>query len=294
MSPSGLYKMPPRRYLSEQTLLRLLLATGTDNRDQDDGSPCNVFTFDINSKKSRLPLARNAARKLRTLRHPGVIKVLDTIETEANVYIITEKVTPLRWQVKRRSLSQETIKWGLHSISSTLKFINEDASSVHGAIRVSSVYTSESGEWKLGGFEVLSSMKEEDAIIYNYGSLVPDSTRFAPPEIASNGWSAIKRNPIGAADAFGLGTLLFEVSNGSFMGTEQLGQTKNIPASMIQSYRRLVNANPKLRLSAAHFFEQGKKSGGFFVTPLILITETAENLGLKTEAERDDFLRYVH
>lgn len=52
------------------------------------------------------------------------------------------------------------------SVQTTLKFINEDASSVHGAVRVSSVYTSESGEWKLGGFDILSSMKEDDAIIY--------------------------------------------------------------------------------------------------------------------------------
>jgi hypothetical protein len=37
---------------------------------------------------------------------------------------------------------------------------------VHGYIRASSVFTSESGEWKLGGFEVLSSMKDDDAIIY--------------------------------------------------------------------------------------------------------------------------------
>lgn len=49
---------------------------------------------------------------------------------------------------------------------STLKFINDDASSVHGAVRASSVFTSESGEWKLGGFDILSSMKEDDAIIY--------------------------------------------------------------------------------------------------------------------------------
>ena len=52
------------------------------------------------------------------------------------------------------------------SAQTTLKFINEDASSVHGAVRVSSIYTSESGEWKLGGFDILSSMKEDDAIIY--------------------------------------------------------------------------------------------------------------------------------
>lgn len=48
----------------------------------------------------------------------------------------------------------------------TIKFINDEASSVHGALRVGSIYTSESGEWKVGGFEVLSSMKDDDAIIY--------------------------------------------------------------------------------------------------------------------------------
>lgn len=47
---------------------------------QDDSSACSVFTFDIAANKSRLPLAKNAVRKSRTLRHPGVIKVLDTIE----------------------------------------------------------------------------------------------------------------------------------------------------------------------------------------------------------------------
>lgn len=36
------------------------------------------------------------------------------------------------------------------------------------------MFASESGEWKLGGFEVLSSMKEDDAIIYvGYPGLVP-------------------------------------------------------------------------------------------------------------------------
>ena len=28
------------------------------------------------------------------------------------------------------------------------------------------MYTSESGEWKLGGFDILSSMKDDDAVIY--------------------------------------------------------------------------------------------------------------------------------
>lgn len=31
---------------------------------------------------------------------------------------------------------------------------------------MSSIFTTESGEWKLGGFEVLSSMKDDDPVIY--------------------------------------------------------------------------------------------------------------------------------
>lgn len=257
---------------------------------KEDGSTCSIFTFEIAAQRSLLPLAKNASRKLRTLRHPGVIKVLDVIENETHIYIATEKVTPLQWHTKRKSLSEETIKWGLHSIASTLKFINNEAASVHGNIRAGSVYTSESGEWKLAGFEILSSMNEDDAIIYNYGSLVPDSGRYAPPEVVNGGWSAVKKNPLSAPDSFGLGTLIYEAFNGSFMGVDQLSQARNIPANMVSSYKRLIHTNPKLRLSAGHFVEQGKKAGSFFETPLIHITEGAESLGLKNEQERDQFL----
>ncbi|KGO38613.1 Armadillo-like helical [Penicillium expansum] len=257
---------------------------------RDDGSACSVFAFDVNANKSRLPLAKNAVRKSRTLRHPGVIKVLDTIETEHNLYIVTERVVPLSWPVKRRSLSEETAKWGLYTVATTLKFINDDASSVHGAVRASSVFIGESGEWKLGGFDILSSMKEDDAIIYTYGSSVPDAGRYTPPEVVKTGWDTIKRNPLAAVDAYGLGILIFEVFNGGFSGGDQAGKTTNIPPSMQQSYKRLCTANPKLRLSPGHFVEQGKKEGGFFQTPLIRLTEDIDSLGLKSDAEREEFI----
>ena len=47
---------------------------------KEDGSDCSIFVFDIAADRSRLPLARNAVRKMRTLRHPGVIRVYDTVE----------------------------------------------------------------------------------------------------------------------------------------------------------------------------------------------------------------------
>lgn len=107
------------------------------------------------------------------------------------------------------------------------------------------------------------------------------------------GWDVIKRHPLAAVDAYGLAILIFEVFNGHFSGGDQVGKITNIPPSMQQSYKRLCAANPKLRLSPAHFLEQGKKHGGFFQTSLIRLTEDVESLGLKSDAEREEFIKYV-
>jgi SCY1-like protein 1 len=106
---------------------------------QEDGSNCSIFSFDINANRSRLPLAKNALRKLKTLRHPGVIRVLESVEvcpyistvqpaltsfkTETYIYIATERVVPLSWHVRRKSLSEETAKWGLCSVAVRLRLL---------------------------------------------------------------------------------------------------------------------------------------------------------------------------
>lgn len=162
---------------------------------------------------------------------------------------------------------------------------------MHGCIRAASIYTGESGEWKIGGLEILSSMKEDDAVIFTHGSLVPDVGRYTPPEVAKSGWESVRRNPMHAVDAYDYGILTTEVFNGGFSGPDQIGSTKNVPLPMHNSYKRLTIATPKTRLSVAHFLEQGTRSGGFFDTPLIQLTEGIENLGLKSETERDEFLK---
>ncbi|RPA91267.1 ARM repeat-containing protein [Choiromyces venosus 120613-1] len=260
---------------------------------REDGSNCSIFSFEINdSTRSRLPLAKNALRKLRTLRHPGVVKIIDSAETDSYIYIATERVTPLSWHVRREALNTETIKWGLHSTAITLKFINEEAASIHGNIRASSIYTAESGEWKLAGFEVLSSMKDDDPVIYKFGGLLPDSGRYASPEVVKGGWDALRNQPIHAADSWNFGTLVYEVFNaGAFTNSEQLAQAKKVPPNMVTSYKRLIQQNPKTRLSVAHFLEQGSRSRAFFDTPLIHVAQFVENMGVKNQDEREEFLR---
>lgn len=109
--------------------------------------------------------------------------------------------------------------------------------------------------------------------------------------MAKSGWEAIKRNPLHAFDAYSFGILVYEVFNVGFMGTDQLSQPKSVPPTMQQSYKRLINANPKARISTAQFLEQGQRNGGFFETPLIHLTDGIDNLGLKSDGEREEFLR---
>lgn len=62
---------------------------------------------------------------------------------------------------------------------------------------------------------------------------------------------------------------------------------------MHASYRRLVNSNPKARISVGNFLDQGRRSNGFFDTQLIKLAEGVDSLGMKTEQEREVFLGYV-
>ena len=132
----------------------------------------------------------------------------------------------------------------------------------------------------------------ETNALKTYGSVVPDSGRYSPPEVAKSGWEVIKRHPVSAVDSYGFGLLIFEVFNGCVIGNEQIGQTQTIPPTMHQSYKRLLTATPKARLSVSHFRDQGRRSGGFFETPLIKLSEGIESFGLKSEGEREIFLRY--
>ena len=91
---------------------------------QDDSSSVSVFEFEANSpaKKNLFPLARNALRKLRTVRHPDVLKFMDVVETDTTIHIMTERIRPLgpaiaEWQSKSAQEREAWLVWGLHRIS---------------------------------------------------------------------------------------------------------------------------------------------------------------------------------
>jgi len=136
---------------------------------QDDSSPVSVFVFDASqgNKRSQLPLAKNALRKLRTIRHPDVLKFVDVVETETTIHIVTERVQPLEKALHTSPQGKaDWIVWGLHRVATALAFVNESVASTHGNIRTESIFVATSGEWRLGGFELLSNAKDEASVLY--------------------------------------------------------------------------------------------------------------------------------
>ncbi|KAK9459409.1 armadillo-type protein [Lipomyces oligophaga] len=265
---------------------------------RSDGIACTVFEFDVNSQRSRLPLAKNAAKKLRTMKFPGIINIYDIYETEQAVMIATEHVVPFDIAIQSKDImTPDVIKWGLYAVANTIKFINVDASSVHGNIRQSSVFITDAGEWKLSGFELLTSTKDEEPVIYTFAGLVPDARRFAPPEVGKGGWEALKKQPHHLLDSYLFGALIYEIFNGRFISSDQLqaATRKNIPPDLFGAFKKLTHISPRQRGSIKQFIEVGKSEsapgGGFFRLDMILLSENMTSLNVQSEVERDSFLK---
>ncbi|KAI0371108.1 ARM repeat-containing protein [Pilatotrama ljubarskyi] len=284
-----------------------------DGTKRDDGSAVSIFEFEANTpaKKNLLPLAKNAVRKLRTVRHPDVLKFMDAVETDTSIHIMTERVRPLgpairEWQTKGAQEREAWLIWGLHRVSVALAFLNESASSTHGNVRVDSVFISSSGEWKLGGFDLLSNPKDDAAVLYNLGGMLPDAATYSSPEVKKGGFSALKELPPAAADAYGLGLLIHFAFNPDH-GLPATAQPPHppptaasrgaIPTSIFPAYKKLLNPNPKARLSPAHFLELGMSqtagdgSGFFANNQLVKVCTGLDNFNVASEGEKASLLK---
>ncbi|KAJ3517647.1 hypothetical protein NLJ89_g377 [Agrocybe chaxingu] len=279
-----------------------------DATKRDDGSQVSVFEYDFSdsSKKNMKPFAQNALRKLRTTRHPDVLKFMDAVESDSSIFIMTERVRPLssvlaQYSTKNAQEREDWLIWGLHRISVALAFLNDQCLSTHGKLGTNSIFLSPSGEWKLGGFEVLSNPKEDNAILYTMGGLLPGSSTYTPPEVKKSGWSSLKESDPAAADAYTLGLLLHAVFN----PTQPPPPTAEpphpppapssrgaIPTYMFPVFKKLLNPNPKGRLHAKGFLEIGMAETGFFTNNrLVKVCSGLDNFALASESEKATLLR---
>ncbi|KAG2054993.1 ARM repeat-containing protein [Suillus hirtellus] len=284
-----------------------------DATKREDGSLVSVFEYDLTHplNKSTIPLARNSLRKLRTIRHPDVLRYIDVVESDSAICIMTERVRPLPLALSQSSSNaprerEDWLIWGLHRISVALAFLNDSASSTHGNVRPNAIFITPSGEWKLGGFEVLSNPKDDLSVIYTMGGLMPDAMACAPPEVKKEGWSALKDVPVSAADGYALGLLLHAVFNPTHPPSPtaqpphpppQVSSRGAIPLSVFPSFKKLLNPNAKSRMSPKNLLdigmaESGGEGHGFFVhNRLVKVCAGLDGFTLSSESDKASLLR---
>ncbi|KAK0534147.1 Nuclear aminoacylation-dependent tRNA export pathway component [Tilletia horrida] len=272
---------------------------------RDDSSPVSVLAFDSlkpinNPRKSLLPLAKNALRKLRTMRHPDVLRLIDSVETPTAVYIAVEPVRPLRSvlesMVGKDDMRAEWVTWGLSKLATAVKFINVDAQSAHGNIRIDSIFVTPAGEWRLGGFDVLSAMNDPAGVLFNMGGIVPDAGQYASPEVKRGGWSILKEMESHALDSYDIGLLVFEAYNN--VHPSQIGgglpPSGRIPSAVYGLAKRLLSVTPKGRMSTSQFLEVGVSDGGFFKeNRLQNVSSGMDSFMLSSDSERGALMRML-
>ncbi|XP_010938026.1 uncharacterized protein [Elaeis guineensis] len=270
---------------------------------KDDGSMVSIFSLSgSNSQDGHLAAGRNGVKRLRTVRHPNILSFLHSTEAEIfdgsatkhTIYIVTEPVTPLSEKIKELGLEgtqrDEYFAWGLHQISKAVSFLNNDGKLVHGNVCLASVVVTQTLDWKLHAFDVLSEFngnnEASNSPVLQFEWLI--GSQYKPMELSKSDWAAIRKSPPWAIDSWGLGCLIYELFSGTKLAkTEELRNTAFIPKSLLPDYQRLLSSTPSRRLNPSKLIDNGE----YFHNKLVETIQFMEILNLKDSVEKDSFFR---
>ncbi|CEP63889.1 COPI-interacting protein CEX1 LALA0_S09e04764g [Lachancea lanzarotensis] len=159
----------------------------TDGHRKSDSHPVTVFSFQRDAKNLELEaLISNAIRHFKILKLPGLVKVLDVLETNAATsYVITERVTPLNTQ----GLSMQALSLGVFQLAETLDCLHNQAQVVLATLSKGTVFVNERGEWRLFGLELCSKITELHRLKQfagAYSSLMANTNVQVPPTSSAN------------------------------------------------------------------------------------------------------------
>lgn len=261
-----------------------------EGKKKGTGEILSVFVHDVkSSSEDKVQTAKVALRRLKTLRHPNILRFIDALESETVIYLVTEPVRPLEVQLNEEEKSDLAISWGLHQITAGLSFLTNDCSLIHGNVCMASVFVDVAGEWKLGGVEYLKPVEPAPN-----SEAEPDLPRlpvlqvYEPPE-GRKFSKANKRIEKWSADMWGLGCLIWEVFNGSLSRTASLKSVGKIPRNLVPDYVQLVGANPKSRPNPAKFLQDCRTDGHYLKNSFVDANLFLQELQIKEHKEQKTF-----
>eukprot|EP01132_Coremiostelium_polycephalum_P000528 gene528-666_t len=251
---------------------------------KEDNHPVSIFSFDIKKNPGKLEVAKNGFKRAKTIRHPNFLTYLDGVELESNIYIVTELVQPLEDCMEDINKYEHAVSWGVYQITKALAFLNNDCNLTHGNVNPSTIFVTKGGDWKLGGLDLVSDLRNENSLLKSNIDLV--AQKYRTPEIAKGQWSQLSTSPAYATDSWAIGCLLFECHGGQLTKTEDVKNLANIPKPVHPQYQKCFSSKPESRLNPQKVLESPYFQNFFVETCNFL-----ENITLKDNFEKESFFK---
>ena len=263
--------------------------TGKKENKEGIKEPVSIFIYDLKTKKNEQEhsLVKNALKRLRTMKHPYLLKCIDAGEQldgkgGGQIWMVTEPVQPLEDVIDSLREAPGSVAWGTYTLTAAIKFLNIDCNIVHGQVCMASLFVDKGMDWKLGGFELLAPSADVDAAYFATAKDVLPK-RYQAPEISRGQLEALMRIPV-AADWWALGCTVFEVFCGTIRSPSDLKNPVGMPEVLRTDFMRLLQSNPGGRLRPAELL-----CNPVFEDDYVSLQIFLETLNVKDAVEKDRF-----
>jgi len=250
---------------------------------KESGQRALVFSF--HPERSRCAdgarLARNAVQKLKTLRHPDILKYINSEEaSDGSVTVVTEPAVPLAALLRSsKKLEPASVAWGLLCVSRALCFLHS-TQTIHGRLSDVAIFVTPGGDWRLGAFEIATPVQSAGGVLSNSQHL--QTNAFLAPEAVRGQWNMVSPG----LDSWALGCLAFACHANGLSSPEQLRNIEVLPTALRPQYQRLLASAPPEREQAEKDFASCPYVANHKYVELNLFVE---NLALKDTFEKEAF-----